>query len=235
VPRLFSYCVRYDDGAAPNPFGGACSLVICKPSIRRAAEPGDWIIGTGSKHSPMGDTSNRLIYAMRVTEKVSMKDYDALARKKYPDKVPDPHNPDRRRHHGDALYDFSRTPPRLRQGAHREPDRIRDLSGKFALLSTDFYYFGKNAPALPKGLLPIVRRGRGHRSQKNAPYVPAAVAWLRTLDPGLHGDPEQWEQGAESNEGQSCGTCGTKTRAGCDVPPCATKAVKTRPRSAPRC
>ena len=49
--KLFSYVLRFDDGAAPNPFGGICTLTICKPAIRRSASVGDWIIGTGSKNS----------------------------------------------------------------------------------------------------------------------------------------------------------------------------------------
>lgn len=39
-PTLFSYCIPYDDGAAPNPFWGLCTLAICKPRIRRAAKEG---------------------------------------------------------------------------------------------------------------------------------------------------------------------------------------------------
>lgn len=45
--RLFSYCIPVDDGAAPNPFWGVCTLAICKPAIRRVAEVGDWIAGVG--------------------------------------------------------------------------------------------------------------------------------------------------------------------------------------------
>ncbi len=38
---LYTYCIPYDDGAAPNPFWGQCTLVICKPRIRKVARPGD--------------------------------------------------------------------------------------------------------------------------------------------------------------------------------------------------
>jgi hypothetical protein len=54
---LYSYCLRYDDRAAPNPYHGICTLVICKPAIRRTANVGDWIIGLGSVSSPIGDIS----------------------------------------------------------------------------------------------------------------------------------------------------------------------------------
>lgn len=35
MPTLYTYCIPYDDGAAPNPYWGICTLVICKPVIRR--------------------------------------------------------------------------------------------------------------------------------------------------------------------------------------------------------
>jgi hypothetical protein len=37
MTQLFTYTIPYDDGAAPNPFHGICTLAICKPSIRRVA------------------------------------------------------------------------------------------------------------------------------------------------------------------------------------------------------
>lgn len=45
----FSYVVEHDYGLAPNPFGGYCSLAVCKPGIRgnENLKIGDWIIGTG--------------------------------------------------------------------------------------------------------------------------------------------------------------------------------------------
>jgi len=55
MARLFSYTIPIDDGAAPNPFNGFCTLTICKPAIRRVARKGDWIAGLGSKNAPSGD------------------------------------------------------------------------------------------------------------------------------------------------------------------------------------
>ncbi len=45
---LYTYFIPFDNGAAPNPFGGICTLAICKPVIRRNAKAGDWVVGTGS-------------------------------------------------------------------------------------------------------------------------------------------------------------------------------------------
>ena len=59
--QIYSYVLRYDDGVAPNPYGGVCTLAICKPVIRKKAQVGDWVIGTGSFELGLGDT---LVYAM---------------------------------------------------------------------------------------------------------------------------------------------------------------------------
>lgn len=70
--RLFSYTIPVDDGAAPNPFDGLCTLAICKPKIRSRAKVGDWVAGLGSKNAPSGDLSGRLVYAMKVDEVMSL-------------------------------------------------------------------------------------------------------------------------------------------------------------------
>jgi hypothetical protein len=75
VPLLYTYTIPIDDGAAPNPFRGLCSLAICKPGIRRTARKGDWIAGLGSKTA----LSGRLVYAMRVEEVLSLEEYDRRA------------------------------------------------------------------------------------------------------------------------------------------------------------
>ena len=71
---LYSYVLRRDYGFAPNPFFGYCTLATCKPIIRRVAQVNDWVVGTGSaaKGSPV---SGRLIYAMRVSEKLTFAQY----------------------------------------------------------------------------------------------------------------------------------------------------------------
>jgi hypothetical protein len=79
MPRLFTYIIPVDDGAAPNPFRGMCTLAICKPGIRRVAVKDDWVAGVGSGNAPSGDLRGRLVYAMRVEEVVSLEEYDRLA------------------------------------------------------------------------------------------------------------------------------------------------------------
>jgi len=192
VPLLYSYCIPYDDGAAPNPFWGICTLVICKPVIRRAAEVGDWVAGTGSKNSPVGDTSGHLVYAMRVEKKLTMKQYDEHCRTVLLDKIPDWRSSDPQRRVGDSIYDFSTFGPVLRPSVHSPGNYATDLGGRLALLSSEYYYFGKGAVRLPEHLLPIVRQEQGHRSSSNAPIFDAFIAWIRLQRKGVNGTPQMW-------------------------------------------
>lgn len=195
MPTLYSYVVATDSGAAPNPFGSVCTLVICKPDIRRTAKIGDWIVGTGSVCSPMGDLQGQVVYAMRVSAKIPMSAYDELAREHIPIKVPGGDSPSPLSRVGDAIYDFSETPPRLqRSSVHCEEDRGRDLGGEYALLSEHFYYFGAQAKPLPDRLQPIVKKGQGHRSNANDDHVEDFIEWIEGLgeEPNrIHGRPAE--------------------------------------------
>lgn len=181
--KLYSYCLRYDDGAAPNPFWGICTLVICKPKIRKAAKIGDWIIGLGSANSPIGDVSDCVIYAMKVTNKMTMEAYDKFCQTSYPKKIPNWRSKDHRRCVGDCIYDFSHgAPPRMRAGVHDERNRERDLSGGYALISDHFFYFGIKPLKLCDSLMPIIHDTQGHKSTVNDPYAREFVAWIENQD-----------------------------------------------------
>lgn len=177
---LYSYCLRYDDGAAPNPYWGVCTLAICKPAIRKVAKKGDWVVGLGSKRSPVGDKSGQVVYAMKVTKPVlSMAEYDEYCRKDLPEKIPDWRGPDFRRKVGDCIYDFRHgKQPRLRPSVHSEANRETDLRGERVLLSGHFYYFGDQPVPLPKRLLPIVHQTQGRKSHANDEHVDTFVAWI---------------------------------------------------------
>ncbi|MBL8091193.1 MAG: hypothetical protein JNJ43_12740 [Anaerolineales bacterium] len=177
--KLYSYCVKHDSGAAPNPFWGICTLVICKPAIRRTANIRDWIVGLGSKNSPDKDISDCVVYAMQVTEKMSLEDYDNFCKEFLPNKIPNKRSRDYRLHVGDCIYDYSSEPfPKLRWSVHTEENRNTDLSGEFALLSKNFYYFGGKPIKLPKELKPIIHQTQGHKSDANFPYIRKFIEWL---------------------------------------------------------
>ena len=180
-PTLYTYCIPYDDGAAPNPFWGICTLVICKPVIRRTAKKGDWVVGIGSKNSPIGDISKHIVYVMKITDKMTLEEYDRFCQKQYSKKIPDWNSKDWRRRLGDCIYDFSKNPPKMRKGVHNEGNRARDLGGECALISTHFYYFGDSPIEIPKSLHAIIKEGRGHKSQSNAPYINSFLSWIKSL------------------------------------------------------
>ena len=125
--KLFTYCLRYDGGAAPNPYWGICTLAICKPAIRRTAEIGDWIVGLGSAHSPIGDISDHVVYAMKVTGKMTMREYAEYCTDFLPKKIPQWRSRVYRLRMGDCIYDYSAgEPPKVRWSVHSEQNREHD-------------------------------------------------------------------------------------------------------------
>src|SRR5262249_51741115 len=81
VRTLYSYVVEHDYGLSPNPSGGFCTLAFCKfsrdgwpPNVVERAQVGDMVVGTGGK-SKLSAGRGRLVYAMLVTEKSTLRDY----------------------------------------------------------------------------------------------------------------------------------------------------------------
>ena len=201
MPRLFTYVIPNDGGFAPNPFFGICTLNCCKPVIRRTAQKGDWVAANTAADFPAGP--GLLVYAMRVTDKMTMGEYEAWTRRELPEKIPSSRSRDYRRRAGDSMYDFSDDPPtRRRDGFHAPEEMGHDLSGVYTLLSDHFYYFGAQPVEVPPHLLPVIHLGRGHKSAKNDPYVEDFVAWITTeFEPNkLYGMPRGMPQTFERVE-----------------------------------
>lgn len=220
MARLFTYTIPVDDGAAPNPFRGMCSLAICKPGIRRVAKPGDWVAGLGSKNAPSGDLSGHLVYAMRVEKVLSLKEYDQQASSSWPHRIPNVRSADLSERLGDCIYDYSSGNAVQRPSVHG-PDNVRtDLGGQNVLISHDFYYFGNRAILLPNYMLPICHQTQGHRSDSNAPFYEQFVSWLQSpnLTPGqVYGWPDfivDWDTVS------SCGGCTIRKIDGENDKPC---------------
>lgn len=119
---------------------------------------------------------------MKVTDKMSMADYDTYTREYLPAKIPDLTSEDWRRHRGDSIYDFSASRVIQRPGPHSRGNISTDLSGMYVLLSTEFLYFGANAIALPEHLLAIAQNRQGHRSTLNQPYLTHFLDWIEGLN-----------------------------------------------------
>ncbi len=170
--RTFVYKLTSDRGGAPcaiEPPPGQpalLTLAICKPAIRRTAQPGDRILGITSRalaHSD-GYPLGAIIYAAIVGERVDARDY-------FMPESAFTHRPD-------CIYEFHQ---QLGRASHRglsalhqdERHELRDL-GRYpmyknghVLLSQDFRYFGAAAIAIPSRLTLLTMTaetlGQGHR------------------------------------------------------------------------
>jgi len=182
--QLYSYVVRTDSGFSPNPFGHFCTLACCKPLIRKHAAIGDWVVGTGSKRTVGSD---KLVYAMKVTEKALFEEYAEDPRFQYnipPDAIPE--------ERGDNIYYKNRAEEWVqRQSFYHttKEQRETDLSGKFVLISEQFFYFGACAVPIPERFFNFIKKGPGHKRLSGQPVV-SFLAWLRdTYTSGIHGNP----------------------------------------------
>ena len=200
--RLFSYTVRVDDGAAPNPYGGVCTLGICKPAIRLKAKRGDWIIGLGPTRGPAPKReclSDHVIYAMQVSDKLLYERYDRYCQEHLTAKLPlwspaEPHQ----HQVGDCIYHLPWDGDKLQQrrGVHNERNVKTDMRGKFVLLAKEkFFYFGDYPVVLPKKFHSICHPFQGHKVNANEAIKDKVVAWMeagfgRNLRPRiLYGQP----------------------------------------------
>jgi hypothetical protein len=183
--RLFSYVITHDTGFAPNPYGGFLTLATCKPKIRAAAQPGDWLMGTGSA---LAVGNGRVVYAAQISEVLPIVNYGVDAR--FEIKRPSP-SKDRWRILGDNIYapDPDGTLKQRRNPFHSGKDVERDLSGLNVLICERFWYFGSSAPELPAHLLATVKRGPGHRCVKSPDLLSEVIGWLHLYPQGIVGTP----------------------------------------------
>jgi hypothetical protein len=87
------------------------------------------------------------------------------------------------------------------------------------LISTDYYYLGKLAAALPSNLMNICHQGVGHKSKANAGFVADFEYWIRGLGYpiGKYGSPDQVIDWTFTIAG---GGCGARTLCKADGPVC---------------
>ncbi len=194
--KIYSYVLRFDDGAAPNPFWGTCTLTICKPTIRRNARIGDWVIGTGSKNAKCNDSnvhdlSDSVVYAMKISDIKTLQSYDNFCKSSLPNKIPR-RTTDWRLLMGDCIYDYSKgLNPSIRKSVHNEGNRRRDLSGLNALLSDNFYYFGEEARPLPPELKQLIKRNQGHKKIETSDLVSKFEDWIKQFGKNIiNADPQ---------------------------------------------
>ena len=168
-PNLYSYVITHDDGFAPNPFHGLLTLACCKPVIRRVAKVGDYVCANGSM---VRGAAPRLVYIMRVTEKMTFDEYfrDPRFQEKKPKRDGTPIQ-----QLGDNIYFLGAAGhyQQIDDAAHHceSGDMQRDLGGKYVLISDDFIYWGGMVQPPPPQLdrnrfESIIHRSQGHSSNR---------------------------------------------------------------------
>lgn len=195
----FSYKIEHDFGLAPNPFGGYCTIAVCKPTIRvnKSLQIGDWIIGTGSAKLK---NLHHLIYAMKVEERITMEKYWKDERFQYKKPII---NGSLVQMYGDNFYHkvsgkwVQENSAHSLEGGRTNKDHLRvDTGGENVLISTEFYYFGDKAPLIPERFWGICSEGRNMKSNS----IPIKVAdkfieWLQlNYSIGIFGDPIDWKR-----------------------------------------
>jgi hypothetical protein len=176
--KLYSYVVDHDNGFAPNPYYGVCTLAHCKYSkgdkrnVVELANVGDWVVGTGG-NSLKSAGNGKLVYAMQVTDKITLKQY-----------YKDPR--------------FEGKKPRGGSYRHLKGDNLakyKHMTKRFVLISKHYFYFGDKAPQIPKRFRldpahPLEKKGPGFRSKFRPAFVNSLIRWLqRNYETGMIGKP----------------------------------------------
>ncbi len=163
---LYCYKMTWDTESAPNPHHGVLTLAICKPTIRRCAQVGDWISGWTAKMVHGKDKKvhtfekPKLIYLARITQKMTFAEYWETFPQKQPQIIGYNQAASPKKTCGgscrvsDAIYDSGDNiyKPNKRGGYtqiknnnHGKEEIDHDLRGIYVLICEEFYYYGVNS------------------------------------------------------------------------------------------
>eukprot|EP01084_Bolivina_argentea_P048715 89721_1 len=181
--RLYAYKMPVDDGKAPNPWGGFLSLALCKPHIRLHAEKGDMVVATGSI---TGGQHGKLIWCGKITKKITFAEYyDDCKRNNIVEKFD--------KNTGDAIYFWNKKKRQMDRRCtnvhNSDAHQIHDLNGKYVLLSSMFWYFGKRAKEIPSYLEKIISTSRDREWKKQTKYLKKFEKWINKFPTGIHAQP----------------------------------------------
>lgn len=195
--EYFSYVVEHDYGLAPNPFGGYCTLAVCKPDIRKNKNLniGDWVIGTGSQKL---ERLNHMIFAMKLEEKLTFDEYWEDKRFQYKKPIV---NGSLVQMYGDNFYHKdSKTQEWIQEiSAHstiqKEKHLIKDTSSEIVLISQKFYYLGDQSLLIPKEFNKICKKRQGMKYKGLNKVGEKVINWLaENCEIGINGDPINWRE-----------------------------------------
>lgn len=150
--------------------------------MRANLKQGDWLIGI----SPKSD-GNQLVYAMRISQRLSMNDY--FHDRQFESKKPKFNGTQIERCGDNLYYQRGANWRRLKSPFHRSTRDFDKDKGCPVFVSNHFYYFGERRFAVPDNLKGITRVARGI-SYKDHPLADKFVTWLEAnYKPGRRGKP----------------------------------------------
>jgi len=199
--RLFTYKLTHDTGFAPCPFGGLLTLATCKPGIRKTKKVGDWIAGFTSKRlNNDSQGSEKLIYLMEIIDKIPFEKY--WFDKRFQKKKVVLDSEDCLEKIGDNIYKPLKENPKtiddflqVENPYHGDEQKLRDLKGRYVLISKNFYYFGRSPitlnskvrPKTPKG-----QSGQGVRTYDEIQVLNFLSYIKENYKNGIYEKPFQW-------------------------------------------
>ncbi len=170
--------------------------------IRRSAQPGDWVVGLTPKSK-----GNKLLYAMKVAEKLTFDEY--WRKRRFARKKAQWGSSRLINTVGDNIYEpLSDFEYRQLPSCHSDDDvenpdnKKHDLNGKFVLVAEDFYYFGSSPEPLPhefKDLIVV----RGHKCRFPDELASAFERWIQGFKMGVNAPPTKWRE-ADKSWRQGC-------------------------------
>lgn len=164
--KLYSYVVDHDHGISPNPFQGICTLVHCKFSRSKVRR--------------------------NIVELANVGDWILGTGGKNPESAGNGHIIYIMRVDEKLPFSVFLNDPRF---ANRADQCDLQQGNKFALISTNFYYFGRNAIAISKlpdklRTLPLEKRGPSYRADLLPDSICLLISWLEeNFNYGMHGEP----------------------------------------------
>lgn len=201
--KIYSYRIDHDYGLAPNPFGGYCTIAVCKPNIRKSSnlKIDDWLIGTGSKsleHTTGFECISKLIFAMQVTEIMDLNSYWNDKRFQY--KKPQM-NGTLSSMFGDNCYylndggDWAQVDCAHRNlnGKYNQDLFRKDIEGRNVIISNRYYYFGDCAPEIPDEIIAVCHSTQGQKIVRPEELSINFLNWLHAnFQEGVNGLPINW-------------------------------------------
>jgi hypothetical protein len=177
MTKIWRYVLAHDNGLAPCVDNDLLTLCCCKPTIRKSAVIGDWVIG----FMPARYGRGRVAWAGQVSSVRPMGAYC----QDHPDRT-------------DAIYRLVGSNPDGTEilqhagGNHHQSleAQTTDARGRNCLIFSPFWYFGAVGQELPTSL-----EGLGHyyigqtTIRSTEERLGDLQGWLSRWSPGIHGVP----------------------------------------------